>query len=624
MLVDYQYDPVTGDLLSVTNVGQRRTMQDEVLQAKDKVSEDKYYALEDVALAANLSIQAFKTSIDAARAQLQAERQQTENELHNLENQDVDCGFLDFSCGDKKRAKSRGLDQIRDAIRQIDQAIVSFNEDAAAKLVEFDTQMTAQLAAKKAAIEADGQKAFSELDAQAGTFDQEMKRQESEPVVSNYYRSILGRDATKTELQSFYAEVASNGVVNVAALKAKLSDASAGSEFSARTTRMHRIRGEIESSLDAYLASDSQGRAAVLTSLGIDPSQAVSLTLSDIQKIKQFLDNQDLHFGESAIDSLMNLLAAKGIMPNRDDVATKLVLVDIFTGVINPFTNENSQLLVSLYSLQKVAALYGVSPSSLRLTYDDLLSIFTQAPSTRVLVHVGDVHYSVVTSVTQDQVTLLESNGDLVTIKKADFEKTWDGASLSTDAQLIPQSQAKIIPASEAQKITGGCFFLIPMIIGAISSIMGAIAGILAAIGGLIAQIGALIGNILVGFGQAIGGFMQAVGGFVHSIYLGVKFVAVSLFHGLTGLFASTLPQAIAGAGAKVTLGQAIFNTAIKIGTSYIVNKGLTALGVDPVYASILSSFVTGGIHGGFTSQGLDLGFSLADGLKGGLQIGAQ
>jgi hypothetical protein len=60
------------------------------------------------------------------------------------------------------------------------------------------------------------------------------------------------------------------------------------------------------------------------------------------------------------------------------------------------------------------------------------------------------------------------------------------------------------------------------------------------------------------------------------------------------------------------------------MGINYAVTKGLDALGVNPIVTSVLGTFVTGGIHGGFSSQGLNFGFNMADGLKAGLQMGAR
>jgi len=63
------------------------------------------------------------------------------------------------------------------------------------------------------------------------------------------------------------------------------------------------------------------------------------------------------------------------------------------------------------------------------------------------------------------------------------------------------------------------------------------------------------------------------------------------------------------------------FVTVVKLGVSYGISVGLEALGVDPIISGLVSSIVTGGITGFFSTGGIGTAFKTA--LQYGLTYGA-
>ncbi len=678
VLVEYAYD-AQGALTSITNVGQRRELADHIEDAKDRANFEKLFLFEDVAIEHNLTAgepiaksarirslahsanvldggpEPGRSSMGIVADELISEhaekyRQENPKTLEGEVGTDpfwiqVADGYLAYSSArlealkvlrstqdikaksrDAKKEKSKALDRVRDIIRDIDNRENEYHQTVLQAIFNFSAAVLQQ---KKNEIEADYQKAFDALAVQTSNFEKEIQKEESKPVISDYYRSILGRDATSAEIESYYPQIAQNGKINAAALGVNLRNSA---EFIQRTSRVGKIRGDVEAALDEYVSADTGKKATLLASLGLTPSEVVNLSAQDIQKIKDYLRSQALHFGESAIESLMALIKSRGISPNRDELAAKLILIDIFAGIIHPYLKEGEEMLLSAYSLQKVAAFYGVEAQTLNLTYEDMLAIFSAGTSSaRAILHTEGIHYSVLTAITADQVTILEYNGDSRTMSKADFLKSWKGVALvekSTAAPVLtgPQKSAtaRVLNSDEARQIKGGFFMFIPFIFTMLAHIAATIGAIIASIGTIIAQIGIMVGQILQGLGGLLYQFAQGVGAVVKGLWTGIKFVGMKIFTGFAKFFGPTLAKAAAGEALKVTVGQTILNNVIRMGVSYVVSKGLDALGVDPIVTSIISTFVTGGMHGGFTSQGFNFGFSLADGLKAGLQLGAK
>ena len=96
--------------------------------------------------------------------------------------------------------------------------------------------------------------------------------------------------------------------------------------------------------------------------LALPANVLISLTDSEIEKILEWLNGRGLHFGQSAYIALEHLMAqggvtyetllADGLDFTRETLAVRLILIDILTGIITPF--EEDELLISLYKVAPI------------------------------------------------------------------------------------------------------------------------------------------------------------------------------------------------------------------------------------------------------------------------------
>ncbi len=606
LLTDYVYD-ASGDLIEIKNEGQRRALDEALFDAKRQVSLRKTEALEDQAIESGMITQSFLDQVNVQRAQLEGQRSSVQNSLNDLENQKM-------KGSDAKKAKSQALDQLRGALRQIDQARNAFEENVARQLA----LLSGALNEKKLSIERDFSAAFARIESEFTKSFDAVVLEERRAVVIDVYRTVLGRDPSASE-------TASGASQSVGVLKSTLL---ASPDRAARTARKDSILSGLQSKLDEFLsASDSSARAAYLNTLGLTAEEAVNLSAAEVTALKAFLASQSLHFAESAIDPLVELLKSEGVTiteSDRTQLAVRLILIDILTGQIHPFLKEGEELLISLYALEKTSRLYAKHSSSFKLTYEDLQDFSLKNPSKHPVVHVEGKHYVNVLSVTPLEVTILDG-GEVKKLSKEDFLKVWEGTTLLPDAHAPPALESKKLSEEKTRTIQGAFFFLIPAIIGAIGSIVGAVGGIIASIGSILAGIGTLIGNIVVGLGNILGGILHGIGTLTHTLFTGLKFAATHLFGGgLTGLFAPATQGGFFGASLNTLTAGSLFKSAVSIGLNYGLQKGLDALGVPVGISSVLTGFVTGGFLGGVSSQGFNGALFLQEGLRGAVQAGSR
>ncbi|MBP9733211.1 MAG: hypothetical protein KBD07_02405, partial [Candidatus Omnitrophica bacterium] len=375
LLTDYVYDEA-GELIEVTNEGQRRALDEALYDARRQVSIQKVYALQDQAMEAGLITQSFLDQVNPQRAQLDAQRAQVQNSLSDLEGQKMK--------GSKaKKAKSEALDELRDALRQIDQARADFEENVADQLA----QLSSALNGKKLGIEQDFAAVFNQLEAQFEISTEKISAEERRAVILDAYRTNLGRDPTEEE-------TARSLELSPAALKAELVGSP---EHASRLRKKSAILSLVFDRLDAYLnAADGSYRAALLAELGLAENEAVNLTAQEIARLKTYLNSQSLHFGESAIDPLVELLKSQGQSFDEEQkslLASRLILIDILSGQIHPFLKEGQEMLLSLHALQKTSSLYGIASQGYKVSYEDLISLTQVNLSNRPILHVEGLHY---------------------------------------------------------------------------------------------------------------------------------------------------------------------------------------------------------------------------------------
>ncbi|MBI4970605.1 MAG: hypothetical protein HZC17_02055, partial [Candidatus Omnitrophica bacterium] len=519
------------------------------------------------------------------------------------------------------------------------------------------------VAAKQFEIEAATAAKLVELDGQEQDFLRDVLKNEIEPVLTDVYRRILGRDPSMGEIND--AVVGATGrspvpAIDVPALEAQLA---ASSEKAEREADKAQIISDVENFLNQYLAADDAGRDVLLQSLGLSLSATrYPLSANEVDAILNYLRPRSLHFGQSAFLSLREMLASRGVDVPMTTLGKEALLVDIFSGLINPITEGD--LLLSMYALNKVAAIHGQDFSGAKFSYDDLLRTYNLQPTTKLIAHIGSDHFVVITNVTATEVTVFETSkgasGESVTYTKDQFEKIWYAQSPGLP---LAQSGYLIVPTADStpqqrlteeatKQIRGSFFFLVLFVVSIALTIASAIVsqfsptvgkwlgyaamatgviGIVASIGNVVVQglktvfsqiaTQGLFQTIANGF-QAAGNLLVQsvtyVGRFVQSAFTFIKQGFTqglsALTQGITNIGKFLFTPAIAGTGgqaAKFSFAQTAARSLIGAGVGYGTSKGLGAMGLNPELANLAGAFIGGGVLGlgggtvGFMKSGL-------------------
>ncbi|MDD4957656.1 MAG: cysteine peptidase family C39 domain-containing protein [Candidatus Omnitrophica bacterium] len=357
-----------------------------------------------------------------------------------------------------------------------------------------------------------------------------------------------------------------------------------------------------------YLNDPGQ-RAGMLAGLGLTGSDVINITDAFIRAVQEWLEGQDVHFGRSAFGTLARYLEENGVNEDLETVAVKSLLIDLLMGITGPATDEKIE--ISMYTMNKVATLFGVSGTTCRLTYQDILAI--EGP---FITLINKSHYVTVLDVTASEVTYWDSNlgtdGGEVTISRSDFESNWQGDVIAN----TPIAPEKVLTDVEAQNIKGAFFWLIiPIITGIIEAVTAVVTVVMGAITGILSTLATVVGNVMAGLVQAVANIGNMLV-FVGKTFLG----AMGIGGGAgAGAAAGTAAAGTVATGFSVpTLISGAGTTLIKIGVGYGVSVGLEALGVDPVLSGLIASVVTGGVSG---FMGENAGIQMA--FKTALQYGA-
>ena len=396
----------------------------------------------------------------------------------------------------------------------------------------------------------------------------------------------------------------------------------ASPEFQERNAYVSTVKQNVTGQVNSFLAmSDSQKQVFAQT-LGLAPNEIINLTASDAQKILTWLNSRGLHFGQSAFLALESLLDQKGIVYTRTDLAQKVILVDILTGVMTPL--DDGDPVLSVFALKKVASTYGLSLDGAKISFDDILSLYTNNPQSQVVTLVNSSHFVVITAVTATTVTYLDTGAgkdkqnQSFTISKSDFLKIWQGNVLLENQKIQSQNlTSKVLSADQQKSLRGACWFIIVAVFYAVANIGSAVWAVANAIGTIIAAVGTAVGNALFTIGQALSTLGQGLSYIGQSLFEGIKLAASTVLNAGQQLFGSFLQQSVVGGGTQASFSNALFQTVVKTGINIAVTKGLEALGVNSTIASFVGTFVTGGVLGGSNAAaGLGTGNFFVDGLK--------
>ncbi|HNV86832.1 MAG TPA: interleukin-like EMT inducer domain-containing protein [Candidatus Omnitrophota bacterium] len=520
-------------------------------------------------------------------------------------------------------------------------------------------RLPGEIAARKLEIETASASAVHDLEEKKAEILFDLIEKEMEPILMDYYRSILGRDPSTQETKDWINRFKDSQAVDVELLESELG---ASLEKITREEERALIITGVESFLGNYLTMTDSEKAAKLAELQLSASEAVALDADEVDTILTYLKSRSLHFGQSAFLSLRSMLLARGVEVPMATIGLEAVLIDILTGTINPLTE--GELLISVFAMDRVAEIHGKDFSGVLYSFDELKALYNNACLTegdcaiRVIARVGEDHFVVVTKVTDTEVTCFETgkgkDGEAVTMSRDAFVKVWKAEEDGKGYLVVDAKDSTVmnrLTDEEAQRIRGSFWpfvFLIVSLVLTVASVavssfsptLGKILGYAAMVAGIVSIV-ASVGNWVVqsakmvysniaqnGLFQTVCQGLQNVGNFLVQTVQSVGRFFQSGFQflkeGFTGGFASLgsgimsvknfvmAPAGVDGVKIFFTAGQQAARSLIAVGVGFGVSRGLEGLGLNSSLANLAGAFV------GFGATGI--GSGLSGFIKSGLQ----
>ncbi len=510
------------------------------------------------------------------------------------------------------------------------------------------------IADKKIEIEQATLEKITELETQKQEFLLDILRKEMEPVITDIYRRVLGRDVSKEEFEEWILRYKETGAVNVEEVYQTLNDSD---EKIVKQNQKNMIIRSVRDFLEDYLEADAAERETLLEELNLTKDETVALDSEEVDLILGWLNTRDLHFGQSAFLSLQEMLASEGVETSLETLGIQTILIDILTGVIHRFSA--GELVISMFALERTAQIYAKQFAVVRYDFQDLLDLYKEAcPDQetecgfRVIAHIAGDHFVVIKRVTETEVVMVETNkgedGEVSIARRDEFMKRWldgegSGHLLVSDSKAV---QTKKLTNEQSRKIRGAFFPLIivwafwasvalsvaSVIVAPFSPTFGKILGyaalvasvisIVASVGNFIVQgvksiftqiaANGIISTLKAGISQ-IGGIIvsgvKAVGRFFSNAW---TFTKDAFTGGLKALGSGLMKiknyaaANVGGLATKEGLLKAISNNLVLASINWNVSNGLEILGLDSRLTRIISSAV-GAAYGGAMGVGLSV-----------------
>ncbi|MGI6240962.1 MAG: Ig-like domain repeat protein [Candidatus Omnitrophota bacterium] len=638
-------------LSRITLVKARQDLETEVQNAAEKIAQARFDALYKLAWQDDVARLQIKESVNAGVAEINRQISSLESQRYQTVKKCrryvfvKHCEEHTYEVPGVQSAINGLVSQRADLIRTGEEQLAAIPGAMAEKQLEIE-----QATAEK----------IAELEAQRKSVILDLLHQEMEPILTDFYRRILGRDASEEEFDDWVDRFKGTEAIDISALETELS---ASPERAAREAEKALIIQGVRDFLNNYLASSVEERVLMLQELRLEAPEVVDLASSDADAILAWLKSRDLHFGQSAFLSLKKMLASSGAEVSMTTLGRESILIDILTGTIHKFTEGD--LLISMFALDRTALIHARDFAAVRYSFEDLKDLYqsacgSQAPAcgVRVIAHIGEDHFVLVKNVTETEVTYEETGkgigGSDVTVTREQFLSVWNTKG-NTGYLLVEASQAipeKRLSDREAMRVRGAFFaiffFVASIVLTAVSvavsffsPTMGKILGyaaLVAGIIGIVASLGQLVvqglrmafSNVtanglfstmaqgIMNLGKVIWESVKSVGRFVLK---GFQF----LKGGFTGGFGSfgagiTNMRSFLFDGARVladgtrefTFSQIAARQLVAAGLTSGVSIGLEGLGIDSRVAGLAGVFAGGGFLG--------IGTSVSGFLKSGLQ----
>lgn len=642
LLYTYEYDGgavpaggAEGRTTRIRLVKSRTDFEAKLASLREKIEQEKFDALYKLAWQDEAARLRIKEEVENGLAQIDSQISSLESQRF----QDVkQCGrgFLGF--GKKCKHFTIEVPGVAEAINNLRNQRSQLLQTQEAELAKIP----GQVAAKKQEVEDAVAAQLVQLNGEADKFRANMLHQEMEPILNDFFRRILGRDPSSAEVDSWVNRYKAQEKIDTAVLATELT---ALPERQTRLTEKQTIISQAESFLRSFVTQTTDSaRQTMLNQVGLGLSETVSLDSGEVDDITSWLKSRDLHFGQSAFLALKDMLENRDLSLPMTTIGVKAVLIDILTGVINRFTE--GELLISVFALQRTAKFYGHALTGVNYSHDDLLAFYAANSGKKIIAHVGEDHFVVITSVTATEVTYKEmskgASGEIVTVSKEDFLKTWQGDLIVPTAQAITSKQ---ITDKQAQQIRGAFFpllflfaaFLVKAAVAIYTAVTLVISTVFAAISAVLTTVIQAISFVFAQIVQGISAVANGLWNVAKLAFEGVKYVGRFLMKGFqflkegfqTGLqrlgqgisqikdfLLNGAGKPILDAGGKVighefTTSQVIARSIVSVGLNYSVTKGLEGMGLNPTLARLGGAFVGLGFMGigaggaGFLKSGL-------------------
>ncbi|GAF86399.1 unnamed protein product, partial [marine sediment metagenome] len=128
----------------------------------------------------------------------------------------------------------------------------------------------------------------------------------------------------------------------------------------------YRVNG-LDSNLDNFMGDTFDGGpyGSLYAYLNSQSIQTVTLSEGDVDALIAYLESVDLHFGRSAYDSLIALLGKDPdpatAAADRLAIAKAVIILEVLLGLLNPYRQQKTSLIISMYTLSLIAGAEGVT-----------------------------------------------------------------------------------------------------------------------------------------------------------------------------------------------------------------------------------------------------------------------
>ena len=596
-LVEYTYNS-NGDLTEIDYSGTRDSIRKSMDDARTQAQQQANDTIKQIAEAKGYAVQYVHDTIQPALDTAYATKA-------NLQAQWSDWNGRSYHWWQwsEKGEKKQVMHSLENAIGQVDQAISSL----LAKAAEMYANIDANINKAKQDIQTQLDASLQAIAIQENTAIAETMKQEVIEVIDVYYKEALGRSASTDEINSWLAKAQAEGCLDpinrkafdVSLVKTELATNQA---YIDEALANNTFISDVNAAVVAYLlgfASIADKNAALASYLGLSVSD-INYSASDFEAIIKWLSSNNKHFGKSAFTALAEILKNNGktlSVQDLEELATKVILIDIFSGSITSITT--GELEISMFALSKYASTkYSTTLYDTDLNNKTLVALQDAISGGKeAIVRVSGDHFIVVTSIAADgTVSYLEGSrgklGEVMTMKKSDFLANWDGYAI-TQKTPLQDNISKVLSAAEARLIRGSeptiiaVLAIISLICAVTSTILSFIDNEICQMLSKVFAIVSLVTGVLsiaLNFGNIIKSFATGLQNIDNALKTSTIWLGEMFKHGIEGFvsgMANILSKAVSG---------------ICLNLSY--NKALTTFGLNSDLAGITSAFLSGGFAG--------------------------